>query len=65
MMPTTWHKIASVEPANGARCWVRNGTMGRPAQWDASRCEWYLITDSEDWRASAACYPEWRLQTGE
>jgi len=61
-MPNTWHKIASEEPADGARVWVRNSETGRPAKWDATCREWYLVSATEDWRASAACYPEWRLR---
>ena len=60
MTPITWHRITSTEPADKARTWVRNGKIGRPARWDAGAREWWWKSDTEDWRASAMCYEEWR-----
>jgi len=60
MTPTIWHKIASEQPADRARVIVRSGHGERPARWDAGAREWYLVSATVDWRASAACYPEWR-----
>ena len=60
MTATTWHKIASTQPANGQRVWIRNGHGERQARWDDKTCEWWRVDAKNDWRASAACYEEWR-----
>ena len=63
--PATWHRTDRETPAHGARVWVRNGHgEGRKARWDASAREWYWNDVTCDWRASAACYEEWRRMNG-
>jgi len=55
----TWHRITSEQPADRAHVIVRNGRGERPARWDGKAREWWMNTPELDWRASAACYPEW------
>ena len=61
---TVWHNITKTQPANGARCWVHNGHGERQARWDGNAREWWRVSDTEDWRASAVCYEEWREWDG-